>query len=243
MYINRIMSYLDTFTDKTGTDNKKELLVLNKQNILVIGATNFFELNFKLEPEMAAFNKASIIISQGLEQVVTDNISLKSIVKKEDYYQLRYILSVEDSSKFIYNYLQVYAQIQIENGDNIVYTKRFNLKVEPISGESTVIKKYAYYASSMDTTPPTAALKLSLEDQFKQNGADLDCPENGYVYMYTSFENGSVETYAIQWWTESEFTYCGVVDIEDEGETKTLYAYRVGPFIEGCTCKYRVVEK
>lgn len=239
------MSYLDNFTTKTGTDNRHFVTIIDKLNFLVIGATNFFEFNFKLPQEFTQYSWVKILIVQGEETKYEGKVSTSSVVKIEDFYQVRYILSWKDSLNFEYNYLQCYAQIQFVYGDTIVYSKRLNLKVVPLSGDPEVIYKYVYYEVSESDTPSGVPTKLMVEDLFKQNGAKISVGKKEYLYFYLSFDNGGVETYAIQWWTpvpEYKVTLMGKTSCTTEDGDKDLYVYRIGPHISKAIAEYRVVD-
>lgn len=104
--------------------------------------------------------------------------------------------------------------------------------------------KYAYSAISESDTAPQTGTKGQVIDDFENLGDTFTYAAEKYLYIYSTKADGVVQTGILGQWIESEFVKCGKVTnfVEACGATVSdYYAYRVGPFIEDGSAKYRVV--
>lgn len=102
--------------------------------------------------------------------------------------------------------------------------------------------RYAYSNVTSEESAPKSGTKLSVESTFSSSGSEFQYKIGDYLYLYTSKSGMKVETNVLGQWVEVEFESLDSIDdfTQSNGQTNKMYIYRVGPFINDGSAKYRV---
>lgn len=102
--------------------------------------------------------------------------------------------------------------------------------------------RYAYSNVTSAESAPKSGTKLSVESTFFSSGSEFNYKVGDYLYLYASKSGMKVETNVLGQWVEVEFESLDSMDdfTQSNGQTNKMYVYRVGPFINDGSAKYRV---
>ena len=113
---------IDFFTDKTNTNNFDKMICDELPDEIFIGAPaeHTFELHFDITDYIAGIE---VIYSQGLNQVLTKDVTIQDITIANDHTFIKCKLDSEDTTLFKKNYLDVLVQLRLitNNEEEIIY--------------------------------------------------------------------------------------------------------------------------
>ena len=128
-------------------------------------------------------------------------------------------------------------------GDTKFTLKGMNTKPAAFSRDYQVnFYRYAYTATTDATTAPTSgATQQAAVSTFASNGSTFNYTKGAYIYFYTDNTGKKVQTNVLGQWADVDTTDMGKVTLtQSNGATHEYTCYRIGPFIETGSAKYRV---
>lgn len=128
-------------------------------------------------------------------------------------------------------------------GDTKFTLKGMNTKPAAFSKDYQVnFYRYAYTAKTDATTAPTSgATQQEAVSTFASNGSTFNYTKGAYIYFYTDNTGKKVQTNVLGQWADVDTTDMGKVTLtQSNGATHEYTCYRIGPFIETGSAKYRV---
>ena len=142
----------------------------------------------------------------------------------------------------------VATKVTLTTAQSITSSTKFTLKGTNTKG-ATFSKdyqvnfyRYAYTATTTATTAPTSgATQQAAVSTFASNGNTFNYTKGGYIYFYTDNTGKKVQTNVLGQWADVDTTDMGKVTLtQNNGATHEYTCYRIGPFIETGSAKYRV---
>ena len=142
----------------------------------------------------------------------------------------------------------VATKVTLTTAQSITNSTKFtlkgtNTKGAPFSRDYQVnFYRYAYTAITDATTAPTSgATQQAAVSTFASNGSTFNYTKGGYIYFYTDNTGKRVQTNVLGQWADVDTTDMGKVTLtQNNGATHEYTCYRIGPFIETGSAKYRV---
>ena len=128
-------------------------------------------------------------------------------------------------------------------GDTKFTLKGMNTKPAAFSKDYQVnFYRYAYTATTDAATAPTSgATQQAAVSTFASNGSTFNYTKGAYIYFYTDNTGKKVQTNVLGQWADVDTTDMGKVTLtQSNGATHEYTCYRIGPFIETGSAKYRV---
>ena len=128
-------------------------------------------------------------------------------------------------------------------GDTKFTLKGMNTKPAAFSKDYQVnFYRYAYTATTDAATAPTSgATQQAAVSTFASNGSTFNYTKGAYIYFYTDNIGKKVQTNVLGQWADVDTTDMGKVTLtQSNGATHEYTCYRIGPFIETGSAKYRV---
>lgn len=142
----------------------------------------------------------------------------------------------------------VATKVTLTTAQSITNSTKFTLKGTNTKGAAfsrdyqVNFYRYAYTATTDATTAPTSgATQQAAVSTFASNGSTFDYTKGGYIYFYTDNTGKKVQTNVLGQWADVDTTDMGKVTLtQNNGATHEYTCYRIGPFIETGSAKYRV---
>lgn len=142
----------------------------------------------------------------------------------------------------------VATKVTLTTAQSITSSTKFTLKGTNTKGAAfsrdyqVNFYRYAYTATTDATTAPTSgATQQAAVGTFASNGSTFDYTKGGYIYFYTDNTGKKVQTNVLGQWADVDTTDMGKVTLtQNNGATHEYTCYRIGPFIETGSAKYRV---
>lgn len=142
----------------------------------------------------------------------------------------------------------VATRVTLTTAQSITNSTKFTLKGTNTKGAAfsrdyqVSFYRYAYTAITDETTAPTSgATQQAAVSTFASNGSTFDYTKGGYIYFYTDNTGKKVQTNVLGQWADVDTTDMGKVTLtQNNGATHEYACYRIGPFIETGSAKYRV---
>lgn len=142
----------------------------------------------------------------------------------------------------------VATKVTLTTAQSITSSTKFTLKGTNTKGATfsrdyqVSFYRYAYTAITDATTAPTSgATQQAAVSTFASNGSTFDYTKGGYIYFYTDNTGKKVQTNVLGQWADVDTTDMGKVTLtQNNGATHEYTCYRIGPFIETGSAKYRV---
>ena len=142
----------------------------------------------------------------------------------------------------------VATKVTLTTAQSITNSTKFTLKGTNTRGAAfsrdyqVNFYRYAYTATTDATTAPTSgATQQAAVSTFALNGSTFDYTKGGYIYFYTDNTGKKVQTNVLGQWADVDTTDMGKVTLtQNNGATHEYTCYRIGPFIETGSAKYRV---
>lgn len=142
----------------------------------------------------------------------------------------------------------VATKVTLTTAQSITSSAKFTLKGTNTKGAAfsrdyqVNFYRYAYTAITDATTAPTSgATQQAAVSTFASNGSTFDYTKGGYIYFYTDNTGKKVQTNVLGQWADVDTTDMGKVTLtQNNGATHEYTCYRIGPFIETGSAKYRV---
>lgn len=142
----------------------------------------------------------------------------------------------------------VATKVTLTTAQSITNSTKFTLKGTNTKGAAfskdyqVSFYRYAYTAITDATTAPTSgATQQAAVSTFASNGSTFNYTKGGYIYFYTDNTGKKVQTNVLGQWADVDTTDMGKVTLtQNNGATHEYTCYRIGPFIETGSAKYRV---
>lgn len=142
----------------------------------------------------------------------------------------------------------VATKVTLTTAQSITSSTKFTLKGTNTKGAAfsrdyqVNFYRYAYAATTDATTAPTSgATQQAAVSTFASNGSTFNYTKGGYIYFYTDNTGKKVQTNVLGQWADVDTTDMGKVTLtQNNGATHEYTCYRIGPFIETGSAKYRV---
>lgn len=142
----------------------------------------------------------------------------------------------------------VATKVMLTTAQSITNSTKFTLKGTNTKGAAfsrdyqVSFYRYAYTAITDATTAPTSgATQQAAVSTFASNGNTFNYTKGGYIYFYTDNTGKKVQTNVLGQWADVDTTDIGKVTLtQKNGATHEYTCYRIGPFIETDSAKYRV---
>ena len=142
----------------------------------------------------------------------------------------------------------VATKVTLTTAQSITNSTKFTLKGTNTKGAAfsrdyqVNFYRYAYTATTDATTAPTSgATQQAAVSTFASNGSTFNYTKGGYIYFYTDNTGKKVQTNVLGQWADVDTTDMGKVTLtQSNGSTHEYTCYRIGPFIETGSAKYRV---
>lgn len=142
----------------------------------------------------------------------------------------------------------VTTKVTLTTAQSITNSTKFTLKGMNTKGAAfsrdyqVNFYRYAYTATTDATTAPTSgATQQAAVSTFASNGSTFDYTKGAYIYFYTDNTGKKVQTNVLGQWADVDTTDMGNVTLtQSNGSTHEYTCYRIGPFIETGSAKYRV---
>lgn len=142
----------------------------------------------------------------------------------------------------------VATKVTLTTAQSITNSTKFTLKGTNTKGAAfsrdyqVNFYRYAYTAMTDATTAPTSgATQQAAVSAFASNGSTFNYTKGGYIYFYTDNTGKKVQTNVLGQWADVDTTDMGKVTLtQSNGATHEYTCYRIGPFIETGSAKYRV---
>lgn len=142
----------------------------------------------------------------------------------------------------------VATKVTLTTAQSITNSTKFTLKGTNTKGAAfsrdyqVNFYRYAYTATTDAATAPTSgATQQAAVSTFASNGSTFDYTKGGYIYFYTDNTGKKVQTNVLGQWADVDTTDMGKVTLtQSNGSTHEYTCYRIGPFIETGSAKYRV---
>ncbi len=142
----------------------------------------------------------------------------------------------------------VATKVTLTTAQSITNSTKFTLKGMNTKGATfsrdyqVNFYRYAYTATTDATTAPTSgATQQAAVSTFASNGSTFNYTKGGYIYFYTDNTGKKVQTNVLGQWADVDTTDMGKVTLtQSNGSTHEYTCYRIGPFIETGSAKYRV---
>ena len=142
----------------------------------------------------------------------------------------------------------VTTKVTLTTAQSITNSTKFTLKGTNTKGAAfsrdyqVNFYRYAYTATTDATTAPTSgATQQAAVSTFASNGSTFNYTKGGYIYFYTDNTGKKVQTNVLGQWADVDTTDMGKVTLtQSNGSTHEYTCYRIGPFIETGSAKYRV---
>ena len=142
----------------------------------------------------------------------------------------------------------VATKVTLTTAQSITNSTKFTLKGTNTKGAAfsrdyqVNFYRYAYTATTDATTAPTSgAMQQAAVSTFASNGSTFNYTKGGYIYFYTDNTGKKVQTNVLGQWADVDTTDMGKVTLtQNNGATHEYTCYRIGPFIETGSAKYRV---
>lgn len=142
----------------------------------------------------------------------------------------------------------VATKVTLTTAQSITSSTKFTLKGTNTKGAAfsrdyqVNFYRYAYTATTDATTAPTSgATQQAAVSTFASNGNTFNYTKGAYIYFYTDNTGKKVQTNVLGQWADVDTTDMGKVTLtQSNGATHEYTCYRIGPFIETGSAKYRV---
>lgn len=142
----------------------------------------------------------------------------------------------------------VATKVTLTTAQSITSSTKFTLKGTNTKGAAfsrdyqVNFYRYAYTAMTDATTAPTSgATQQAAVSTFASNGSTFNYTKGAYIYFYTDNTGKKVQTNVLGQWADVDTTDMGKVTLtQNNGATHEYTCYRIGPFIETGSAKYRV---
>ena len=142
----------------------------------------------------------------------------------------------------------VATKVTLTTAQSITSSTKFTLKGTNTKGAAfskdyqVNFYRYAYTATTAATTAPTSgATQQAAVSTFASNGSTFNYTKGAYIYFYTDNTGKKVQTNVLGQWADVDTTDMGKVTLtQSNGATHEYTCYRIGPFIETGSAKYRV---
>lgn len=142
----------------------------------------------------------------------------------------------------------VVTKVTLTTAQSITSSTKFTLKGTNTKGAAfsrdyqVNFYRYAYTATTDATTAPTSgATQQAAVSTFASNGSTFNYTKGAYIYFYTDNTGKKVQTNVLGQWADVDTTDMGKVTLtQSNGATHEYTCYRIGPFIETGSAKYRV---
>ena len=142
----------------------------------------------------------------------------------------------------------VATKVTLTTAQSITSSTKFTLKGTNTKGAAfsrdyqVNFYRYAYTATTDATTAPTSgATQQAAVSTFASNGSTFNYTKGAYIYFYTDNTGKKVQTNVLGQWADVDTTDMGKVTLtQSNGATHEYTCYRIGPFIETGSAKYRV---
>ena len=142
----------------------------------------------------------------------------------------------------------VATKVTLTTAQSITSSTKFTLKGTNTKGAAfsrdyqVNFYRYAYTATTDATTAPTSgATQQAAVSTFASNGSTFNYTKGAYIYFYTDNIGKKVQTDVLGQWADVDTTDMGKVTLtQSNGATHEYTCYRIGPFIETGSAKYRV---
>lgn len=142
----------------------------------------------------------------------------------------------------------VSTKVTLATAQSITSSTKFTLKGTNTKGAAfsrdyqVNFYRYAYTATTDATTAPTSgATQQAAVSTFASNGNTFNYTKGAYIYFYTDNTGKKVQTNVLGQWADVDTTDMGKVTLtQNNGATHEYTCYRIGPFIETGSAKYRV---
>lgn len=142
----------------------------------------------------------------------------------------------------------VATKVTLTTAQSITSSTKFTLKGINTKGAAfsrdyqVNFYRYAYTATTDAATAPTSgATQQAAVSTFASNGSTFNYTKGAYIYFYTDNTGKKVQTNVLGQWADVDTTDMGKVTLtQSNGSTHEYTCYRIGPFIETGSAKYRV---
>lgn len=142
----------------------------------------------------------------------------------------------------------VTTKVTLTTAQSITSSTKFTLKGTNTKGAAfsrdyqVNFYRYAYTATTDAATAPTSgATQQAAVSTFASNGSTFNYTKGGYIYFYTDNTGKKVQTNVLGQWADVDTTDMDKVTLtQNNGATHEYTCYRIGPFIETGSAKYRV---
>lgn len=142
----------------------------------------------------------------------------------------------------------VATKVTLATAQSITNSTKFTLKGTNTKGAAfskdyqVNFYRYAYTATTDAATAPTSgATQQAAVSTFASNGSTFNYTKGAYIYFYTDNTGKKVQTNVLGQWADVDTTDMGKVTLtQNNGATHEYTCYRIGPFIETGSAKYRV---
>lgn len=142
----------------------------------------------------------------------------------------------------------VATKVTLTTAQSITSSTKFTLKGTNTKGAAfsrdyqVNFYRYAYTATTDAITAPTSgATQQAAVSTFASNGSTFNYTKGAYIYFYTDNIGKKVQTDVLGQWADVDTTDMGKVTLtQSNGATHEYTCYRIGPFIETGSAKYRV---
>lgn len=142
----------------------------------------------------------------------------------------------------------VATKVALTTAQSITNSTKFTLKGTNTKGAAfsrdyqVNFYRYAYTATTDAATAPTSgATQQAAVSTFASNGNTFNYTKGAYIYFYTDNTGKKVQTNVLGQWADVDTTDMGKVTLtQSNGATHEYTCYRIGPFIETGSAKYRV---
>lgn len=142
----------------------------------------------------------------------------------------------------------VATKVTLTTAQSITSSTKFTLKGINTKGAAfsrdyqVNFYRYAYTATTDAATAPTSgATQQAAVSTFASNGGTFNYTKGAYIYFYTDNTGKKVQTNVLGQWADVDTTDMGKVTLtQSNGSTHEYTCYRIGPFIETGSAKYRV---
>lgn len=142
----------------------------------------------------------------------------------------------------------VATKVTLATAQSITSSTKFTLKGTNTKGAAfsrdyqVNFYRYVYTATTDATTAPTSgATQQAAVSTFASNGSTFNYTKGAYIYFYTDNTGKKVQTNVLGQWADVDTTDMGKVTLtQNNGATHEYTCYRIGPFIETGSAKYRV---
>ena len=142
----------------------------------------------------------------------------------------------------------VATKVTLTTAQSITSSTKFTLKGTNTKGAAfsrdyqVNFYRYAYTATTDAATAPTSgATQQAAVSTFASNGSTFNYTKGAYIYFYTDNTGKKVQTNVLGQWADVDTTDMGKVTLtQSNGATHEYTCYRIGPFIETGSAKYRV---